>query len=330
LAAASDEGQDELSGGTENDHLYAGSGNDMLDGGAGADDMRGGYGDDTYFVNDFGDRVTEGVGADTDTVWSFVSGYTLGADVETLRFNGLGNFTGIGNGLGNTIQGGAGADRLYSEGGGDTLLGGAGADLLHGGVGSDTASYASATTGGVDARLTGNPINFGGDAMGDVYVGVENLTGSDYQDNLHGDNGANTLEGGLDYDNLFGYDGADTLIGGGGTDSLLGGEGNDAFVFNARSEGRDTVVDFTRAAGNDDRLVFKGDAFGGLPTGALAAGQFAANTSGLATTSSQRFVYEIDTGVLRFDANGSAAGGVTEVALFLGGATLAFEDFLIV
>ncbi|WP_210529346.1 calcium-binding protein [Rubellimicrobium arenae] len=325
-----DEGDDVLYAGTQSDYLYAGSGNDMLDGGAGADDMRGGAGDDTYLVDDFGDKVMEGANAGTDTVWSAMSGYTLGGNVEDLIFYGLGGFTGVGNSLGNTISGGALADRLHGEGGNDTLLGGAGADLLAGGAGIDTVSYASATTGGVDARLTGNSIYFGGDALGDVYVGVENLTGSDFRDNLHGDNGANTLAGGLEQDNLYGYGGADTLIGGGGADTLLGGEGNDIFVFTARNEGRDTVVDFNRLVGNDDRLVFEGDAFGGLAEGALAAGRFVANTSGLATTSNQRFVYETDTGVLRFDANGSAAGGVTELAVFSGGAVITAADVLIV
>ena len=74
----------------------------------------------------------------------------LAANVEILRFNGVGNFTGIGNDLDNTIAGSAGNDTLEGGDGNDTLIGGAGGDVLIGGDGIDTASYATATAG-VDA-----------------------------------------------------------------------------------------------------------------------------------------------------------------------------------
>ena len=55
---------------------------------------------------------------------------TLAAYVENLRFNGVGGFLGIGNGLDNVIAGGAGTDPLYGADGNDVLIGGAGADAL--------------------------------------------------------------------------------------------------------------------------------------------------------------------------------------------------------
>ena len=99
------DGDDWLSGGADNDRLYGGNGDDQLDGGAAADAMYGAAGNDTYYVNSSGDVVHEGVAAGVDTVWSSLASYTLTADVENLRYNGVGSFTGIGNGLANTIAG---------------------------------------------------------------------------------------------------------------------------------------------------------------------------------------------------------------------------------
>ncbi len=219
------DGNDTLYGGAGNDLLNGGAGNDILDGGAGDDDMYGGAGDDTYFVNSAGDLVAEEAGGGVDTVWSSLANYTLTANVEVLRFFGSGNFTGIGNGLDNTIYGGAGNDYLEGGAGNDILIGGAGADTLYGGDGIDTASYATAS-GGVDARLMAPQYNKG-DAAGDVYDSIENLTGSRFDDFLAGNDKANTLEGGGGNDILHGLDGDDRLFGGAGNDLLLGGAGDD-------------------------------------------------------------------------------------------------------
>ena len=168
------DGNDWLSGGADNDTLHGDAGDDQLDGGGGADFMGGLTGNDTYFVNDSGDVVYELAGFGIDTVWSTLATTTAWANVEILRYNGVGNFTGIGNALNNTIAGLAGNDRLEGGDGNDMLIGGAGADALIGGAGIDTASYATAYAG-VDARLPASPTNTGGDAMGDTFSGIENL-----------------------------------------------------------------------------------------------------------------------------------------------------------
>ena len=66
-----------------------------------------------------------------------------------------------------------------------------------------------------------------GGAFGDTFVGIENLTGSRFSDNLVGDGGNNVLKGLAGNDTLIGDDGADTLNGGAGNDGLSGGAGLD-------------------------------------------------------------------------------------------------------
>ena len=249
-------------------------GDDQMDGGAGADSMVGGTGNDTYYVNDAGDLVSEAAGGGIDTVWSFVNGYTLTANVENLSFNGIGNFVGIGNALANSIVGSAGADTLDGGDGNDVLIGGGGADRLVGGAGIDTASYATAS-GGVWAVLTGSPNSQGGDAAGDSYVGVENLAGSAFDDVLQGDGQANTLSGGEGNDQLMGAGGGDVLIGGNGNEYLSGGDGNDVlrggrgadilyggldadvFDFDSAAESATGAPDVIRSL-NDTVLAFEG------------------------------------------------------------------------
>jgi Ca2+-binding RTX toxin-like protein len=237
-------GNDWLSGGDGNDKLYGQGGDDQLDGGAGADYMAGGTGNDTYYVNSSGDVVYEYTDHGADTVWASIASYTLTANVENLRYNGVGSFTGIGNALANTIAGLSGNDRLDGGGGNDTLIGGAAADALIGGAGIDTASYATAYEG-VDARLNGG--GYAGDALGDTYSGVENLIGSDFGDVLFGDNKANRLSGGAGADYLEGLGGNDVLIGGAGGDLLVGGLGDDVFDFNAVTDSAPGARDLLRA-----------------------------------------------------------------------------------
>jgi Ca2+-binding RTX toxin-like protein len=105
-----------------NDTLTGGGGADTLDGGAGADLMSGGTGNDTFIVDNVGDVVTEAVGGGTDTIRTSLNNYSLSATVESLIFTGTGNFTGMGNGSANTLQGGDGNDTLTGAAGSDRFI----------------------------------------------------------------------------------------------------------------------------------------------------------------------------------------------------------------
>jgi Ca2+-binding RTX toxin-like protein len=126
---------------------------------------------------------------------------------------------------------------------------------------------------------------------------------------------------------------------------LTGGAGNDVFLFDTAfnvpnpagvyytplAAGPDTITDF--AVGTDE-IQLSDNVFTALGSaGALAASQFVANTTGVATTSTQRVVYNTASGALYYDADGSG-GQHAAVQIALIGATahaaLTSTDFLVV
>ncbi|QLQ19936.1 MAG: calcium-binding protein [Exiguobacterium profundum] len=112
--------------------------------------MDGGEGHDTYVVDDLGDVVSDTgtLAGANDTVRTVLAVLTLGANLESLMFDGAGTFRGTGNGLDNFINGGADDDSLLGQGGNDTLVGGSGADVLMGDSGADSM------VGGVSGDFT--------------------------------------------------------------------------------------------------------------------------------------------------------------------------------
>jgi len=249
--ATGNDGNDTLFGGAGNDTLSGGNGADWLSGDAGADKLDGGAGIDTASYA----TATKGVTA------SLANAAINTADAKGDTYVSIENLDGsrfadklYGNALANQLSGGAGNDLLSGGAGTDVLTGGAGGDRLDGGSGADTASYLGATAR-VVASLANAAGNIG-DAKGDVYVSIENLSGTAYADKLSGNAVANILSGAAGNDILSGNGGNDTLYGGLGADTLTGGAGADTFVFKSLPEttvtagGRDTILDFSGTGGD--------------------------------------------------------------------------------
>ena len=144
--------------------------------------MIGGDGNDNYEVDDAGDIVSEtdanaGTGG-YDSVHSYLNSYTLTDNVENGRVasNGTANLTG--NSLNNVLYAGAGDN------------------ILDGSTGNDTAAYSYATAG-VNVELSIAGAQATGGSGWDTVTGIENLTGSNYNDRLIGNSEANVLSGGV-------------------------------------------------------------------------------------------------------------------------------------
>ncbi|HYC48820.1 MAG TPA: hypothetical protein VED01_25355 [Burkholderiales bacterium] len=145
--------------------------------------------------------------------------------IQNVRLTGSA-VSATGNTLDNALYGNALANTLSGREGNDALAGGPGADTLDGGVGSDSASYETSTAG-VFVQL-GNPAASTGDAAGDIYISIEGVTGSGFNDVLVGDGGANPLRGLGGDDYIEGRAGGDAIDGGAGNDHIEGGPGADA------------------------------------------------------------------------------------------------------
>ncbi|ESQ92201.1 hypothetical protein ABAC460_04745 [Asticcacaulis sp. AC460] len=109
----------------------AGNGlNNVLTGNAGNNTLSGGWGDDTYYVQNAGDKVVETSGEGRDTIISSITWSLRGTVVENLTLTGSADLNGTGNGLGNVLTGNSGNNVLNGMGAKDSLTGGLGADVF--------------------------------------------------------------------------------------------------------------------------------------------------------------------------------------------------------
>ncbi|MFN0194283.1 MAG: beta strand repeat-containing protein [Aestuariivirga sp.] len=327
-------GDDALNGGLGDDILNGGNGDDKLTGGAGDDIVDGGANTDTASYETtlipLGQR-----GVTVSLLLNGIQQNTKSAGLDTLT--SIENVTGTINGS-DTLTGDANANVLKGLGGNDTLEGGAGGDTLDPGTGTDTVSYASSNAG-VTVNIANNTAANGHAAGDTLLVGFDNIIGSNFGDSLSGNNFNNVILGRDGIDNIFAALGNDTvnggigndiIRGGGGADHLTGGLGNDVFYYVSSSEGSDTISDFRNIVGDNDVFRFLGSAFGALPAGALAANRFLADAGGVATTADHHFMYETDTGILRYDADGNGVGAAVIIATVSGAPAITLSDFSIV
>jgi len=251
-------GDDRLHGNDGNDTLVGGDGSDFFRGGGGVDSFDGGSEDPlstTFGPSSFGDRIsffeagaTQGVVADLRTGIISNDGY---GNVETMTgIESLGADTAFAD----TLHGNDGRNLLLASAG-DTLMGygdddlfqlSGAAALIDGGTGRDALQLVSGTyyvpdsdgdglaeigpamTEGWFVNMLANDIVDGFGNVGTI-LGIEEVTGTELNDFIIGDNADNVLSGGAGDDNLRGNDGNDTLVGGDGSDFFRGGAGVDSF-----------------------------------------------------------------------------------------------------
>ncbi|MCX6972879.1 MAG: calcium-binding protein [Verrucomicrobia bacterium] len=234
--------------GTGNSGVNTLTGNSVgnsLDGGTGIDILVGGGGNDTYFVDDTTEIVSEAPGDGTaDLVVASVNGYTLAGNVEGLLL-AAGVFFGTGNSGSNTLTGNSAGNSLDGGAGVDEMIGGAGNDTYFVDSTTDavTESDASTITGGVDwVIVSANSYSLSANLENLTYVGSGNATFS-------GNGGNNRIDASL-----------------AGNNNLSGGAGNDTLVVDANRVG---TVD---GGADNDTLLFVSNT--GMTIGDLGFGGF--------------------------------------------------------
>ena len=216
-------GDDHLYGGDGHDNLSSGAGDDVLCGGAGADQLHAGAGDDLLYV-DHQDSVVGGAG--NDSLRGHMASDTLiGGEGNDCMFAGAGNDRLLGGVDMDELMGGAGDDSLNGHMGADTLVGGAGNDWLNGGAGDDTLYMDQADLdggqidggSGIDRLVLIGEVRF---AQSVDNLAVEQVLAGVADDLIWGSRS--------DTDYIFwAGTGADRLDSSGGNDWLLGESGDD-------------------------------------------------------------------------------------------------------
>jgi len=285
--------------------IFGENGDDAISGQGGDDAIHGGFGNDTLSGGTGNDLIDGNEGIDTAD-YSATAGTGVRADLaqgwaitgderDTLLSieNAIGSSANdaiFGNALDNVLNGGQGDDSLKGQQGNDTLIGGHGADRLDGGTGNDV------------------------------------LSGQNGNDKLLAGSGDDTLEGGAGADRLWGGDGNDVLNGGVGFDTLVGGAGADRFVLASEVEGPDGLLDYVSG---EDTLVFDRSAFGisdDATVKPVGEGEFEVSVGDVVDGA---FLYDADSGWLRWDPRASDAGDPLHVAT-LAVTTLTVDDFAFV
>ena len=181
-----------------NDLFVAGPGNQTIDGGAGSD---------TYSVADNpGMGVYVNLGATPASDGVAFGGSSTGFDMLKNIEN---------------VEGGSGDDVFIGNSGDNTFYASAGTDSFDGGAGSDTFNANSATAGvnvdlaaGTAQHLDGSP------GLDTALTSVENVVGSNFDDEIAGNASDNTIRAGAGNDAIFASAGADVISGGSGDDTV--------------------------------------------------------------------------------------------------------------
>ncbi len=202
------------------------------------------------------------------------SDYLFGKEFEDDKIYGYrGHDQLYGFGGDDWLIGGDHNDKLYAGSGDDILDGGTGSDDLYGSRGTDTATYenaASAVTVDLDQG-----IGTRGEAAGDTYSSIENVTGSNFADIVYGNYLDNVLRGLDGNDKLYGGAGKDLLYGNDDNDELYGGSHHDRLY---GDRGDDDLYGGNEADslyGGDDRDdLYGGDGVDGLYGGTEADNLF--------------------------------------------------------
>jgi len=327
------DGDDTINGLAGNDRLFGGAGDDLLDGGdgqdllvgeAGDDTLRGGAGDDSFSMRNesstagLGQDVVDGGSGRDMLFFEGPAGIVLNASTGTYtgpRPGDGGSFTNI-----EDFGGTAFADFMTGDGNANLFWGGGGNDTIDGGGGDDTLQGSSA--------IAANESLIGGDGN-DSLVGGGDRGGSD---TLRGGAGDDILRGSGGGDVLAGDAGNDLINGSSGNDTLTGGAGTDGFIFATFPDPSNAVV-VTDFGSGVDKLRLDTAHMPALGAGgnfSAGDGRFHAAPGAVGGhDADDRIIYNMTTGELFYDAEGSSSGAAQRIATLQGAPAFSATDIAV-
>jgi Ca2+-binding RTX toxin-like protein len=166
-----------------------------------------------------------------------------------------------------------------------------------------------------------------------LLAGSDQITGSSEADRIDGFSGNDRIWGNDGRDRLSGGLGNDVLVGGAGKDILTGGRGRDSFVFDQDIDPTniDIVRDFVV---KDDSIHLDHEEFAALDwtfgNGKLRLGEHAFRRGAAAEDADDRIIYDRNTGVLAYDADGNGAGEAITLARLPKYLKITSADFFVV
>ncbi|WP_192483952.1 MULTISPECIES: calcium-binding protein [Cysteiniphilum] len=214
-------GDDYINGGDGDDHLSGEFGNDVLVGGYGKDYLKGGYGNDQYIINfEYGQDIIEAhLLSDHNSSNFDMVVFADGITAEDVRFSKRNDDLIITSKLG--LEGSIKVSMFYNEGSSRM-------------VSPVTAfMFSDGTVLTRDSEVLDSGKIMGTEYADQLYGNnsSENIFGYLGNDQLWGGNGDDYLYGGDGADVLYGDNGDDVLVGGLGHDRLSGGLGHDQYIF---------------------------------------------------------------------------------------------------
>lgn len=262
LGVATGQGNDTLLG-IEN--VLGSSFADRIKGSAGNNVLDGAAGNDVFIATQGIDTIIGGLGTDAIHFSGLTSAVTANLATGSYSATGAsGTLSGVEN-----MTGSAQADNLTGDAADNVIDGGLGNDIINGGAGIDTAIISGNPNApfnqGAFANLT-TGISTGG-AGTDTLIGIENLIGSDFKDQLTGNAGNNVLSGGASSDSFYATQGIDVYNGDTGAHDTVyftgqpGATANLAtgtYSFDANNYGTMTNIDDLVGGSGNDNLT--GDA----------------------------------------------------------------------
>jgi Ca2+-binding RTX toxin-like protein len=157
--------------------------------------------------------------------------------------------------------------------------------------------------------------------------GRDTFIGNDYDDIIRAGSGNDVVHSYDGDDIVYGDTGADKLYGLWGDDDLYGGSGKDYFVFDTRPSRNniDRIVDFRP---DDDTIMLDNHVFTRVGRDGWLAGAAFTTGSG-ARDSSDRVIYNKQSGALLYDADGIGGASAVKFAQLNSGLPLTKADFFV-